>query len=207
MSLRLPAALAIGLLAFAGCQRDQQPDETAADVDPRPTVVLETTRGRIVMELDREKAPVTVNNFLRHVRGGFYNGLIFHRVIADFMVQAGQLTTDLDSRRSTATPINNEANNGLSNQRGTVAMARPREPHGAVAQFFINLKHNPNLDFRDSTVEGWGYAVFGKVIEGMDVVDSIAAGQTRIWGRHRNLPTEPVVIERAYIRTEEPQGL
>lgn len=205
MNSRLPGVATLVLLGLAGCQAERPPEEPEAP-DPTPTVVLETTRGTIVMELDREKAPVTVENFLWHVQGGFYDGLIFHRVISDFMIQTGQVTAQLGQRRSTVSPILNEAANGLSNQRGTVAMARTRDPNSAMAQFFINVDDNPNLDFLDSTLDGFGYAVFGKVIEGMDVADSIGRAPTAPRGQYQDLPVEPAVIRRAYVQTEEREG-
>jgi cyclophilin family peptidyl-prolyl cis-trans isomerase len=167
-----------------------------------PTVVLETSRGRIVIQLDPERAPESVANFLLHVRSGFYDGLVFHRVIPDFVIQAGVLTADGQRRQSSAVGILNEADNGLRNLRGTVGMARTGDPHSATSEFYVNVKDNPRLDFREKTYEGWGYAVFGRVTEGMDVVDAIAAGPTAPRGRYPDLPTEPIVIRKASVRHE-----
>jgi len=188
-------------LLFVACRPKQQ-EQQGAPPDPHPVVVLETTKGRIVMELDREKAPVTVANFLAHVRAGFYDGLIFHRVEPGFVIQAGYYTPDGRRARTSADPIPNESENGLSNLRGTVAMARTDYPHSATTQFFINLADNRKLD-RDQYQDGWGYAVFGRVIEGMDVVDSIAAvPTTREFGQNY-WPVDPVVITKAYVQGED----
>lgn len=168
--------------------------------DPTPTVVFETNMGTIVMELDREAAPKSVSNFLEHVENEFYNGLTFHRVRPGFMIQAGGFTPELRQRQSPRPPVPNEANNGLKNLRGTVALARTPDPHSATSQFFINLVDNRALDFTSETPSGWGYAVFGKVTEGMDVVDVIAGVPTHQAGQHEAVPDEPVIIERAYVR-------
>ncbi|ROR32710.1 peptidylprolyl isomerase [Inmirania thermothiophila] len=169
----------------------------------RPRVALETTLGRIVVELDPERAPRTVANFLRYVDEGFYDGTVFHRVVPGFVIQGGGFTPDLRLKRPHS-PIPNEADNGLSNRRGTLAMARTADPHSANSQFFINLVDNPFLDHRDRTPRGWGYAVFGRVVEGIDVVDRIGRVDTGPAGPFpRDVPRTPVVIERAY-RVEEP---
>lgn len=161
---------------------------------------LETTKGRILLELDRERAPETVHNFLLHVRSGFYDGLQFHRVVRELgVVQAGLLTSTGAERKTSVFPIANEATNGLDNVRGAVAMARGGDPHSATSQFFINVQDNPRFDFRDSSATGWGYAVFGRVIEGMDVVDAIAAVPTRRTSRFEALPVDPVVIRRVSV--------
>ncbi len=140
----------------------------------KPRVMLETSKGVIVLELDAKAAPKTVENFLGYVREGFYDGTVFHRVIRGFMVQGGGFTQDMQ-QKSTHAPIENEANNGLLNKRGTVAMARTMDPHSATAQFFINTVDNSFLDHSEKTSRGWGYCVFGKVVEGMEVVDAIEA--------------------------------
>jgi len=161
-----------------------------------PRVEITTSLGAIVVELDRTKAPVTVDNFLRYVRDGYYNGTIFHRVIKDFMIQGGGFTRDFQ-RKPTRAPIKNEANNGLSNRRGTVAMARTGDPHSATAQFFINVTDNQYLDFRAPTPRGWGYTVFGKVIRGMDVVERIEKLKTGPGGPFaQDVPRRTVVIEK-----------
>ena len=163
-----------------------------------PQVVLETSKGNIVIELSTEKAPVTIQNFLSYVRSGFYNDTIFHRVIHHFMIQGGGYTLDMENK-PTGQPITNEADNGLKNSRGTIAMARTMDPQSATAQFFINTVDNKFLDHRDKTVKGWGYAVFGKVIEGMDVVDAISQVKTGTKGPFQDVPVEPVVIHKAWI--------
>lgn len=170
----------------------------AAVAAPGPRVALHTNLGDIIVELDSAKAPLSAENFLTYVKDGYYNGTVFHRVIDNFMAQGGGYTTDLQPKPTRA-PIQNEANNGLSNLRGTLAMARTGEPHSAQAQFFINLVDNPRLDYvSDQNGMTWGYAVFGKVVEGMDVVDKIRAIPTHGQGPFRtDVPTQPVVIERA----------
>lgn len=161
-------------------------------------VRLNTNYGDIVLELDAQAAPQTVENFLTYVREGFYDGTIFHRVIQDFMIQGGGVTTDLRKKQPHA-PIQNEADNGLRNVRGTVAMARTSDPHSATSQFFINTVDNAYLDHQAKTDKGWGYCVFGKVIEGLDVVDAIEAAPTTTKQSWRDVPVEPVVIEKAVI--------
>jgi len=183
------------LLAGAACQKKESAPPPAA-TDAHPLVVLETTKGRIVMELDRTKAPKTVDNILTHVQGQFYDGLVFHRVIKGFMIQAGVQAANGQQRLSSAPPVPNEADNGLKNVRGTVALARTQDPQSGGVQFFINVVDNPRLDFTAKTMDGWGYCVFGRVTEGMDVADAIAAVQTR----PDDNPVTPVVITRAYVQ-------
>jgi peptidyl-prolyl cis-trans isomerase B (cyclophilin B) len=161
-----------------------------------PKVSIETTMGTIVVELFADKAPETVANFMEYVNDGFFDGTIFHRVIPGFMIQGGGFTADM-SQKATRDPIRNEANNGLSNEVGTLAMARTPNPHSATAQFFINVKHNRFLDFQSETQQGWGYAVFGRVVEGMDVVKAIEQVPTGTHGMHQDVPVEPVVMTRA----------
>lgn len=161
-------------------------------------VKLATNRGDIVLELDPVKAPKTVENFLAYVESGHYDGTIFHRVIDGFMIQGGGLTADM-KQKPTRAPIPNEADNGLKNLRGTVAMARTQDPNSATAQFFINVADNDFLDYRAPTVQGWGYCVFGKVVQGMDVVDAIKSVKTGTVGPWRDVPLEPVVIEHAEV--------
>ena len=168
---------------------------------PRPVlrmVTLHTTQGDITLELDAESAPRTVENFIAYALDGFYDGTIFHRVIDGFMIQGGGFTADMQ-QKETADPIQNEADNGLRNLAGTIAMARTQDPHSATAQFFINVADNDFLDHRAPTVQGWGYAVFGKVVEGMDVVDRIRKVSTGTHGHHRDVPRVPVVIERVSV--------
>lgn len=173
-------------------------ETTAAATGPR--VALHTNLGDIIVELEAAKAPLSSENFLTYVKDGYYNGTVFHRVIDNFMAQGGGYTTDLQPKPTRA-PIQNEAGNGLSNLRGTLAMARTGEPHSANSQFFINLVDNPRLDYvSDQNGMTWGYAVFGRVVEGMDVVDKIRAIPTHGQGPFRtDVPTQPVVIERAEV--------
>jgi peptidyl-prolyl cis-trans isomerase A (cyclophilin A) len=159
-----------------------------------PRVALETSKGTIVVELDREQAPVSTENFLAYVDDGFYDGTIFHRVISGFMIQGGGFDGAMN-KKATKPPIQNEAANGLKNDRGSLAMARTNDPHSATAQFFINHRDNNPLDYPSQ--DGWGYAVFGKVVEGMDVVDAIAAVRTGVKNGMRDVPMEEVVIDRA----------
>lgn len=163
-----------------------------------PQVKLETNYGVIVIELNTEKAPITVANFLSYVNDGFYDGTIFHRVIKDFMIQGGGFTEEFVQKTPKA-PIKNEANNGLSNVRGSLAMARTGDPHSATAQFFINTVDNNFLDFRGESGAAWGYAVFGQVIEGMDVVDAIRAVSTGSQNGHSDVPNEIVMLNSATV--------
>ncbi|OZI45603.1 peptidylprolyl isomerase [Bordetella genomosp. 4] len=163
-----------------------------------PRVKLQTNQGDIVITLDAEKAPKTVENFLSYVKSGFYNGTIFHRVIDGFMIQGGGFEAGL-KQKPTQAPIENEANNGLKNDKYTLAMARTSDPHSATAQFFINVANNDFLNFTAPTPNGWGYAVFGKVTEGTEVVDKIKGVKTGNSGFHQNVPTEDVVIEKAEV--------
>jgi peptidyl-prolyl cis-trans isomerase B (cyclophilin B) len=161
-----------------------------------PKVVLETSKGKIVLELSADKAPQTVKNFLAYLDAGFYNNTIFHRVIPNFMIQGGGFTADMQ-KKQTRDPIRNEAGNGLLNRRGTIAMARTPNPHSATAQFFINTKDNDFLNHTGKTPQGWGYAVFGRVVEGMAVVDNISKVKTVTRGGLRDMPATPIVITRA----------
>ncbi|MCP5173677.1 MAG: peptidyl-prolyl cis-trans isomerase [Moraxellaceae bacterium] len=161
-------------------------------------VALNTNFGRIVLELDEVKAPKTSANFVEYVKSGHYNGTIFHRVIPNFMIQGGGFEANMN-QKSTKASIENEANNGLKNDVGTIAMARTQDPHSASAQFFINTKKNDFLNHSSKTVQGWGYAVFGKVVEGMDVVTAIEKVRTGNKGYHGDVPVEPVVIESAEV--------
>ncbi len=170
----------------------------AACTDGAPRVRLVTNHGDIVIELDRQKAPATSENFIAYARDGFYKDLIFHRVIADFMIQGGGFKKDMQQRQ-TRPPIKNEADNGLRNLRGTVAMARTSDPHSATSQFFINLKDNAFLDFKEKNAQGWGYCVFGRVIEGLEVVDKIAALETGTVGPYNDVPKKTVTIYKATV--------
>ncbi len=160
------------------------------------TVTLETTHGNIVIELEDEKAPETVKNFLAYVNDGFFDGTIFHRVIPNFMVQGGGFMPGMVQKR-VEDPIKNEADNGLSNDRGTVAMARTNDPHSATAQFFINHNDNAFLNHTAPSGAGWGYCVFGKVSDGMDAVDAIAAVSTGNDSGHGDVPVETITINKA----------
>ncbi|HHT9138444.1 MAG TPA: peptidylprolyl isomerase [Candidatus Wunengus sp. YC60] len=164
-----------------------------------PRILLETSKGVITLELDSKAAPKTVENFLGYVQEGFYDGTIFHRVIKGFMIQGGGFTEDM-RQKSTHAPIDNEADNGLQNKRGTVAMARTMDPHSATAQFFINTVDNSFLDHKGKTSSGWGYCVFGKVVEGMNVVDAIESVSTTSRAGQRDVPATPVIIERAIVK-------
>ena len=164
-----------------------------------PQVELKTSLGAIVIELDPAKAPATVDNFLQYVKSGHYDGTIFHRVIPGFMIQGGGFTTEF-KEKPTRKPVRNEASNGLQNEVGTIAMARTPDPHSATAQFFINVADNRSLNFRFPTADGYGYAVFGKVVKGMDVVNRIVKVPTGPGpAPHQNVPATAVVIEHAHI--------
>ena len=164
-------------------------------------VLLETSMGTITLELDEAKAPETVRNFVAYAKEGHYDGTIFHRVIDGFMIQGGGFTKAMD-QKPTKAPIKNEASNGLANKRGTIAMARTMVVDSATSQFFINLVDNDFLNFRAPTPQYYGYAVFGKVTDGMDVVDKIAKVKTGFAGPHQNVPEEPVVIKKVHVAAE-----
>ena len=161
-------------------------------------IKLHTNHGVITLNLFADKAPETVANFIQYVKDGHYDNTIFHRVISNFMIQGGGFDSDM-KQKSTRETIKNEANNGLSNKKGTIAMARTMEPHSASAQFFINVKDNDFLDHSAPTVQGWGYAVFGEVVGGMDVVDAIKNVATTSKGGHQDVPRDAVIIEKAEI--------
>ena len=171
----------------------------AAEEAANPQVALETSKGTIVFELYPDKAPKTVENFLGYVESGFFDGTIFHRVIPDFMVQGGGFTPDM-KKKATGAPVENEADRGLPNDRGTVAMARTNDPHSATAQFFINTVDNGYLNHTSKTTRGWGYTAFAKVVEGMDVVDAISAVKTARKGAMANVPVETVTIVKASVK-------
>lgn len=166
--------------------------------DTQTKVKMTTTLGSFVIQLDNAKAPVSATNFAEYVKSGFYDGTIFHRVIPGFMAQGGGFDTSF-AQKETKAPIKNEADNGLKNKRGTLAMARTNDPNSATAQFFINYKDNSFLDHTSPTPSGWGYAVFGEVIEGMDVVDEMAKQPTGNRGMHQDVPKTDIVIEKAEI--------
>ena len=157
-------------------------------------IEIKTTFGVITLELDGEKAPKTVENFIRYASEGFYDGTIFHRVIDNFMIQGGGFDADMQ-QKETAEPVENEADNGLKNDRGTIAMARTMDPHSATAQFFLNVKDNDFLNHTGKNMQGWGYTVFGKVTEGSEVLDKIRAVPTTSRGGHQDVPADAVIIE------------
>ncbi len=161
-------------------------------------VTLKTNFGDITLELFEDKAPKTVENFLAYVKEGFYDDTIFHRVIDGFMIQGGGFTADMD-QKDTKDTIENEANNGVANEIGTIAMARTNDPHSATAQFFINVGNNSFLNHTSESVNGWGYCAFGKVTDGMDVVEKIKSVKTGSSGYHQDVPAEPVIIEKAVV--------
>ena len=165
-------------------------------------VTLTTSLGTIELQLDVESAPNTVSNFIAYVKGGYYDGTLFHRVIPNFMIQGGGMRAGLIENQ-TREPIENEADNGLKNLRGTIAMARTQDPHSATAQFFINLKDNSFLDHTEKSAAGWGYAVFGQVISGIEVVDQIASVETRSVGHHQDVPINDVIIDHARLHDQQ----
>ena len=170
-------------------------------VDMPPVVELDTSMGAIVIELNEEKAPKTVENFLNYVKSGHYDGTIFHRIIDGFMIQGGGMDAEMNEKATNA-PVENEADNGLRNDKGTIAMARTQDPHSATSQFFINVKDNDFLNHSGKNMQGWGYTVFGKVTSGMDVIDKMRGVPTGRFGMHADVPNEPVVINSATIITQ-----
>ena len=161
---------------------------------PIAHVTIATTVGQMTLELDADNAPKTVENFLAYATSGFYDGTIFHRVINNFMIQGGGFTADME-QKPTQAPVDNEANNGLKNERGTIAMARTQDPHSATAQFFINVQYNDFLNHTGENLQGWGYTVFGKLTQGEEVLDKIRNVQTGSQGGHQDVPTDPIIIE------------
>jgi len=164
-------------------------------------VTISTSAGDIHLELDADNAPITVANFLKLAEDGYYSGTIFHRIIEGFMVQGGGFDTDM-AQKDTNAPIQNEANNGLKNDRGTIAMARTMDPHSATAQFFINVSDNDFLNFSGENMQGWGYAVFGRVVEGEDVLDKIRVVPTGSQAGHQDVPNDPIVIESVTVLSD-----
>lgn len=185
-------ALIVFLLPLGAAGAAQQKKENKV-------VELHTNKGLIVIDLDFEKAPVTAANFQKYVEDGFFDGTVFHRVIPNFMIQGGGMTADM-KEKDTRAPIKNEADNGLPNNKYTVAMARTSDPHSATAQFFINVADNAFLNHSAPTDSAWGYAVFGKVVQGQDVVDAIAKVKTKTTGWHDDVPVEAVLIEKAVMQ-------
>ena len=188
------------LVALTSCEDVIENDEANNLMENKMTqVTIKTSVGDIQLELNDEKAPITVENFKAIASSGYYEGTIFHRVINGFMIQGGGLTADMNNKSSGTGPIQNEANNGLPNDRGTIAMARTMDPHSATSQFFINHKDNAFLNHTGETSQGWGYAVFGMVTEGMDVVDQIAEVATGSSGAYQDVPEEVITIESVTI--------
>jgi cyclophilin family peptidyl-prolyl cis-trans isomerase len=187
-------AAILSLVFFPNIKGGTPMNASTAD---NPIVLLETTMGPIKIELDMKNAPNSSENFLAYVDDGYFVGTTFHRIIPNFMVQGGGITEDMHDKPSKHAPIKNEANNGIKNDRGTLAMARTGDPHSATSQFFINLVDNAFLNFTSESQQGWGYAVFGKVVEGMDVVDAMAKVATGNKGGHQNVPLEPITITAA----------
>ena len=188
------------LVALTSCVDVIENDEANNLMENKMTqVTIKTSVGDIQLELNDEKAPITVENFKAIASSGYYEGTIFHRVINGFMIQGGGLTADMSTKSSGTGPIQNEANNGLPNDRGTIAMARTMDPHSATSQFFINHKDNAFLNHTGETSQGWGYAVFGMVTEGMDVVDQIAGVATGSSGAYQDVPEEVITIESVTI--------
>lgn len=169
------------------------------EVNKNPTVTFITSMGKFSLELYPDKAPISVENFLNYVNEGFYNNTIFHRVVPNFVIQGGGFSPTMKNKPPSNEPIQNEANNGLSNDLGTIAMARTSNPHSATSQFFINLKHNLVLNHRSTQGNNWGYAVFGQVIRGLDVVQKIGRVATTSKSMHRDVPVEEVVLEKVIV--------
>jgi peptidyl-prolyl cis-trans isomerase B (cyclophilin B) len=188
-------ATAVGLLPVTGYSQEDQSNAKGANM---VKVTMETSKGVITLELDSEKAPVSVENFVEYAKAGHYDGTIFHRVIPGFMIQGGGFDTDM-KQKDTNPPIKIEADNGLKNTKGTVAMARTSDPNSATSQFFINIADNAFLDHTAPTQQGWGYAVFGQVTGGMDVVDSIEKVKTGNNHGHQNVPLTEVIIRKVTI--------
>lgn len=184
-------AAILSLVLYPYVKGGKAMNETTAD---NPIVLIETTMGNITIELDMQNAPISSENFLTYVDDGYFVDTTFHRIIPDFMIQGGGITADMQDKPSKRAAIENEANNGLKNDRGTLAMARTGEPHSATSQFFINHSDNGFLNFSSESTQGWGYAVFGKVTDGMDIVDAMAQVPTGNKGGHQNVPLETITI-------------
>lgn len=194
----LAVSLSSSVVAASTAYATSSTTKEGISMSTNPRVSMQTSQGTILIELNAEKAPKTVENFLAYVKDGFYDGTIFHRVISGFMVQGGGFDANM-KQKATNAPVENEANNGLKNNKYTLAMARTADPHSATAQFFINVADNDFLNFTSPTPNGWGYAVFGEVVEGTEVVDAIKAVKTGNRGFHQDVPVEAVVIEKATI--------
>ena len=169
-----------------------------AEMTTNTIIIIKTTSGDIKLELFDDKSPITSENFKQYIKSGFFSNSIFHRVIKDFMIQGGGFTPKMQQKEALS-PIKNEANNMISNERGTIAMARTNDPHSASSQFFINLKDNTFLDFKSETTQGWGYCVFGRVIEGLETIDKIALVPTGSYGPYQDVPNDPIIINEVII--------
>jgi cyclophilin family peptidyl-prolyl cis-trans isomerase len=191
LSLAVVLAAILSLVLFPTTEGTKSMNDETAD---NPQVLIETTMGNITIELDAKNAPNSSANFLAYVDDGFFVDTIFHRVIPDFMIQGGGITADMQDKPGIRAPIENEANNGLKNDRGTLAMARTGDPHSATSQFFINHSDNAFLNFKSESSRGWGYAVFGKVTDGMDVIDAMAKVETGNKGGHQDVPVAIIAI-------------
>jgi peptidyl-prolyl cis-trans isomerase B (cyclophilin B) len=197
----LTAAVLTGKLAYAADSTpstNSQPTKGKTSMSTQPRVKISTNFGDMIISVDAAKAPKTAANFIAYVKDGFYDGTIFHRVMDGFMVQGGGFEPGM-KQKATKAPVENEANNGLKNNKYTLAMARTSDPHSATGQFFINVANNDFLNHTAPTAQGWGYAVFGEVVEGQDVVDKIKAVKTGNSGFHQNVPTEDVIITKAVV--------
>jgi peptidyl-prolyl cis-trans isomerase B (cyclophilin B) len=194
----LACIASFALCAAAPAQAASSTPTQGKSMSTTPQVKLQTSQGDMLIQLDAEKAPKTVENFLTYVKEGFYDGTIFHRVINNFMVQGGGFDADMKQKQTHA-PVENEANNGLKNNRYTLAMARTSDPHSATAQFFINVADNDFLNFTSPTPNGWGYTVFGTVVEGTEIVDKMKAVKTGNKGFHQDVPVEAITIEKATV--------
>lgn len=194
LKIWLPVIVAVAAVASLLITPQAKEEQSVVTENNKPRVQFETTKGSFVVELEPQKAPQTTENFLAYVRDGYFVGTTFHRVIPNFMIQGGGLDADMHEKPGGHAPIQNEADNGLKNERGTLAMARTSDPNSATSQFFINVKDNDFLDHRSKDIRGWGYAVFGRVVDGMDVVDAIVAVPTTNKAGHQDVPVEPIVI-------------
>ena len=188
----------LGSSAYAA-ESNTNPATSGGTMSTNPKILIETSKGNITAELDAKAAPKTVENILAYVNDGFYTDTVFHRVIPGFMIQGGGMTADMKDKTDKRPPVQNEADNGLKNDRGTLAMARTMDPHSASSQFFINVNNNDFLNFRSKTPQGWGYTVFGTVTDGMDVVDAIVGVKTSNKGMHQDVPVEPIVIKKVSV--------
>jgi len=191
LPLAVVLAAILSLVLFSTLKGTKSMNEDTVD---NPRILFETTMGNITIELDTENAPITSANFLAYVDDGYFVDTIFHRVIPNFMIQGGGITADMKDKPGGHAPIKNEANNGIKNDRGTLAMARTGDPHSATSQFFVNHNDNAFLNFSSESAQGWGYAVFGKVIDGMDVIDAMAKVETGNKGGHQDVPVDIISI-------------